>query len=88
MNLIINAGQAMFEQAPGKISIRTEFRIVRDPEATPETAHLSPGEFVALEVEDTPGEVWTKRRETGSSTRSFQPRYRVRAWDSPPFAAL
>jgi len=53
MNLIINAGQAMFEQAPGKISVRTEFRVVREPEATPETTHLSPGEFVALEVEDT-----------------------------------
>lgn len=52
MNLIINAGQAIFEQSPGEIRVRTGVRMFPDAEA-PEADTLSPGAYVTLEVEDT-----------------------------------
>jgi PAS domain S-box-containing protein len=53
MNLIINAGQAIYEQTPGKITIRTASRLVRELDEDAAAARLPMGEYVALEVEDT-----------------------------------
>jgi CheY-like chemotaxis protein len=52
MNLIINAGQAILEQSPGEIRVRTSLRMMPDPNS-PEAGNLSPGAYVTLEVEDT-----------------------------------
>lgn len=52
MNLMINAGQAIFEQSPGEIWVRTRARTLPDPDLL-EANSLAPGEYVAVEVEDT-----------------------------------
>ena len=52
MNLIINAGQAIFEQSSGEIRIRTGAAAMPDANAA-ESASLPPGDYVFLEVEDT-----------------------------------
>ena len=52
MNLIINAGQAIFEQSPGVIRIRTGSAEMPDANAA-ESATLPQGDYVFLEVEDT-----------------------------------
>jgi CheY-like chemotaxis protein len=54
MNLVINAGEAIGNH-DGLITVRTRSRTVNDRyiRTHPETADLSPGEYVVLEVRDT-----------------------------------
>ena len=53
MNLIINAGQAMYEKSRGVIFIRTDARKVTPAPTDREAAELPGGDYAALEVEDT-----------------------------------